>query len=295
MTTSGSIIEYPLPNADSGPTGITAGPDGALWFTEAYGSRIGRITVGGAIIEYPLAAGSNPLGIRVGPDGALWFGAARQLGRITTAGAITQYPLPYQGSGVTTGPDGELWFADSYVGEAVFVSAGLTVTPDSTIDGTPLTFSGSGFAPNETVQIYTRGIGSPVLTSAIADGSGAMMATATNPTWFDGPRSFYAMGQTSGKLAGAGLSIKPVITLTPDSGPAGTTATVNGNGFGPFESVSIRWSNPSYSTGVAVTDINGVFKGYVFVAPSNTAGGPHRVAGIGQKTKAQAAGRFTVD
>jgi large repetitive protein len=203
--------------------------------------------------------------------------------------------LPYQASGVTTGPDGELWLANAYVGEAVFVTTSLTVTPDSAIDSTPLTFSGSGFAPNETVQIYTRGIGSAVLTTATADGSGAINATATNPTWFYGQRSFYAMGQTSGKLAGAQLSIEAVLTLTPGSGPAGTSVTVNGSGFGPFEAVSIRWTNPRYSTGVATTDINGVFKGYEFVVPSNTGGGTHAVVGIGHKSRAQAGGRFTID
>jgi hypothetical protein len=113
--------------------------------------------------------------------------------------------------------------------------------------------------------------------------------------WFYGQRSFYAMGQTSRKLAGAGLSIEAVLTLTPDSGPAGTSVTVNGSGFGPFEAVSILWTNPTYPTGVAATDINGVFKGYEFVVPSNTGAGTHAVIGRGQKSKAQAGGRFTID
>jgi streptogramin lyase len=43
ITTSGAISLWPTPTADSGPTDITAGSDGALWFTEAVG-KIGRIT-----------------------------------------------------------------------------------------------------------------------------------------------------------------------------------------------------------------------------------------------------------
>jgi hypothetical protein len=35
ITTEGTITEYPIPTPDSGPNGITAGPDGALWFTES--------------------------------------------------------------------------------------------------------------------------------------------------------------------------------------------------------------------------------------------------------------------
>jgi len=36
-----------------------AGPDGNVWFTEYYGTRIGRIPVTGTIPEFPLS-GSNP-------------------------------------------------------------------------------------------------------------------------------------------------------------------------------------------------------------------------------------------
>ena len=34
ITTAGAFTEYPIPTASSNPEGITAGPDGALWFTE---------------------------------------------------------------------------------------------------------------------------------------------------------------------------------------------------------------------------------------------------------------------
>ncbi|MCP3097440.1 hypothetical protein LZ198_00980 [Myxococcus sp. K15C18031901] len=38
----GPFSEFPLASTGTGPYGITAGPDGALWFTEEVG-RIGRI------------------------------------------------------------------------------------------------------------------------------------------------------------------------------------------------------------------------------------------------------------
>src|SRR5437870_8413980 len=47
-----AFIQYPVPTPNSTPVGITAGPDGSLWFTELDGNNIGRITVNGAIIEY---------------------------------------------------------------------------------------------------------------------------------------------------------------------------------------------------------------------------------------------------
>jgi hypothetical protein len=63
ITTAGVVTEYPVP---SGPGGITAGPDGALWFTEDHG-KIGRITTAGAITEYAVpTADSSPGGSRRG-------------------------------------------------------------------------------------------------------------------------------------------------------------------------------------------------------------------------------------
>src|SRR5947209_12140512 len=68
------ITEYPIPTVGSVPNGITAGPDGNLWFTERSGSQIGRITTAGVITEFPIpTTGGQPLGIAAGPDGNLWF------------------------------------------------------------------------------------------------------------------------------------------------------------------------------------------------------------------------------
>ena len=39
-----TISEFPPPTGDSGPAGITLGPDGNLWFTEYIANKIGRIT-----------------------------------------------------------------------------------------------------------------------------------------------------------------------------------------------------------------------------------------------------------
>jgi hypothetical protein len=111
------ITEYPVPTANSYPAGITAGPDGALWFTEYYGNKIGSITTSGVIAEYPVPTSScYPLGIAAGPDGALWFAesGADQIGRIVTSGLITEYPVPGQGLGpgfIAGGTTG-LWFTE---------------------------------------------------------------------------------------------------------------------------------------------------------------------------------------
>ncbi len=74
---AGTIDEFSIPTASSEPFGITAGPDGNLWFTEESANKIGRITPKGAITAsdefFIPTASSVPFGITAGPDGNLWF------------------------------------------------------------------------------------------------------------------------------------------------------------------------------------------------------------------------------
>ncbi len=124
--------------ADTQPAAITAGPDGALWFTSAPApgfthGAIGRIaTATGAITLYTtgLRADSSPAAITLGPDGNVWFADPGQqpspgapttpasppaIGRIDpVGGALAEFTtgLPPDSSPVslTSGPDGALWF-----------------------------------------------------------------------------------------------------------------------------------------------------------------------------------------
>ncbi|MGH2713484.1 MAG: virginiamycin B lyase family protein, partial [Thermoleophilaceae bacterium] len=124
-----AIQEFPVP-AGSFPGGITAGPDGNLWFVAEGTSTIYRMTTGGAIdppggFQVPSGPSSIPPTdptfvppvdqITTGPDGALWFTQPRddQIGRITTGGAIGEFTVPGTGprpEAITLGPDGNLWF-----------------------------------------------------------------------------------------------------------------------------------------------------------------------------------------
>jgi streptogramin lyase len=111
------ITEFIIPTAGAQPRGITAGPDGNVWFTEFVGNRIGRIRPDGTITEFPLVAGSQPSAIVAGPDGNLWFTelGRNRIGRITPAGGITEFVVPTAASqpeGITVGPDNNLWFTE---------------------------------------------------------------------------------------------------------------------------------------------------------------------------------------
>ena len=139
------FTEYALPTADCQPWRITAGPDGALWFTESNGNNIGRITTSGSITEYPLPTpGSYPTEITAGPDGSLWFveNGNFRIGRITTSGAITEFSAGFSSSffprGITAGPDGALWFtvSASKIGRMT-TSGSITEYPLPTPGGYP--------------------------------------------------------------------------------------------------------------------------------------------------------------
>jgi len=103
------------------PWNITAGPDGAMWFTELDANRIGRITTGGVVTEYPIpTANAGPYGITAGSDNALWFTETNvsKIGRIGTDGTITEYDAPRNANNdevkptsITKSIDGALWYA----------------------------------------------------------------------------------------------------------------------------------------------------------------------------------------
>ncbi|HUD99826.1 MAG TPA: hypothetical protein VMR62_09650 [Bryobacteraceae bacterium] len=305
ITTAGVISDYLVPGSLSGPFWITVGPDGALWFTEAEGNKIGRITTAGAITEFPIPTANSGLsGIVTGPDGALWFteSAANQIGRITTAGTVTEYAMPSAGTWpflITAGPDGALWFTDSTdkIGEIVFATAGLSVTPASGHHGDDLTFTGSGFTTGENVRIYISGVGSPVLASATADSSGSFSAAAPAPESPYGPRIFLGVGQSSGKLGTASFSVTPRLILDPNSGPSGSAVTASGYGFGPLETVDVYWNDPRISLGTATADVHGTFSGaaaFSFQVPEQAALGVDAVSGAGSQTGAHGGADFTV-
>ncbi len=119
LTTAGAFTEYALPGGGAkvntpNPGALAAGPDGALWFTDSFESRIWRATTTGALSWFASPSG-QPTSSAAGPDGALWFTAGK-LTRLSTAGAVTAYAVPSGPNGaslgsIATGPDGNLWLA----------------------------------------------------------------------------------------------------------------------------------------------------------------------------------------
>ena len=137
-TFDGTRIERVTPSGDVTPfdddtafdnmriTGMTLGPDGAVWFsmtdTRLHGRgprRIGRITPAGEITTFQSGIAGDLGDIAAGVDGNLWVterGGETRSGRIlrmTPAGEITAY-ADGLGAGtpgrIVAHPDGSLWF-----------------------------------------------------------------------------------------------------------------------------------------------------------------------------------------
>ena len=94
------------------PFGITAGPDGAWWFTEYGSDKIGRMTTTGALTEYQLSAGASPEGIIADFGGLGLLRMARTRSeRLAPTGVLAEYAIPTDGSqpqGVALGADGSV-------------------------------------------------------------------------------------------------------------------------------------------------------------------------------------------
>ncbi|OLR93928.1 hypothetical protein BJP25_16005 [Actinokineospora bangkokensis] len=111
---------------DGTPYGVAATADGALWFSEMTGHRLGRVA-DGAVDYVPLPAGSFPAGVVQGPDGAVWcaLNTAGALARVDADLGVTVHPLPTPGAapvGVTATADA-VWCVQIGAGQLARVSS----------------------------------------------------------------------------------------------------------------------------------------------------------------------------
>jgi virginiamycin B lyase len=172
-----TITEYPVLSGGF-PVEIVKGPDGALWFTENFNDRIGRIDATTKIVTEYTVPGNFPEEIALGPDGALWFTAqaGNWIGRITTAGVITTTSVPTassQPTGIAAGPDNAMWFTEqsgNQIGRLALPSTGTSpqltsVSPNMAVvaSGSPftLTVNGSAFVAGASIQWTAPGGGQP--------------------------------------------------------------------------------------------------------------------------------------
>ncbi|HLN45557.1 MAG TPA: hypothetical protein VK209_07605 [Candidatus Sulfotelmatobacter sp.] len=135
-------------------------------------------------------------------------------------------------------------------------------------------------------------------TGNTADAAGYFNATFSVPAT--------GFGKHSITLIDAGLqvfavyvNVVPSITITPDSGPTGTTVTVNGFGFpasvgGDVYNAAVTFQGATGDIAGALTDANGQFS-LTFTVPTGSTGGVHLVAATANMSGfTPVAGSFTV-
>jgi hypothetical protein len=175
----------------------------------------------------------------------------------------------------------------------VWPAAALSLSPTGGPPGTSVTITGSGFSPEEIVDIHVNGTGGPPLAFPVTDASGGFTTTARELQAPYGPVNIDAVGRESGKLGAASLFVTAAMAGVPRTGSPGDTITANGFGFGAGETVDIYWADPRQLLGT--TTANGKGSGALtFTIPANAPDGPNALQGIGQTTGAHGFGEVLV-
>ena len=165
-----AIDEFPPP-AGSNPGGITAGPDGAMWFLAEGTNKVHRMTTAGVLdppAGFPVTiTGSNTSlttldQLTVGPDGALWFTEPRdnQIGRSRPAvpSPSTRFRACWiSPRGSPSGRTGALVYGGGHRQDRQITTAGV-FTPT---DGFLSTGSAGSGIQTSARQIRTERSGSP--------------------------------------------------------------------------------------------------------------------------------------
>jgi streptogramin lyase len=311
-TMGGGITDYPLPRISNdsfaNPQGITAGPDGAIWFTEYGDNQVGRISASGEITRYPLpGTNGGPSTITTGPDGKLWFTEfgtgyitdLRAISSITTSGEITQYPLTEQdmsaGYGIITGPDNNIWISRPINAISRFIPGNMPTPPtgltaNSTSGNVSLHWNTEANATS--YSIYRNG--SPYASSATTSYSDTSVSPGTT-------YSYYVTSLNSGFESGPSNTVSVSTTVantTPSITSAASATAVFGSAFNftvttsgtPAPSLSVSGSLP---TGVSfVNNSNGTAT--ISGTPSGNASGNYPLTITAQNSGGSVTQAFTL-
>src|SRR5579872_5201098 len=251
------------------PSGITAGPDGAMWFTGELPSAIATITSSQQgftnVYAYQLPnPTSYPMAITSGPDGALWFTeyGANKIGRITTHGSITEYPIPTANSqplGIATGSDGALWFTEygtNRVGR-ITTSGVVTEFPLANANSNPWTIV-SG--PDGALWFTESGrIGQITTSGAITE------YPANNGSWIAaGPDGalWFTEGRSIGRITTSGAITEYPVPTMDFSNLQGITAGPDG----------ALWFTDNFYNKLGRITTSGTFSYYVSLPPGRGPG-----------------------
>lgn len=169
-----------------------------------------------------------------------------------------------------------------------------TITPDSwyIMSGRPVSFSGSGFAPNENVQLTN---GAAILATFPTDGTGSFSnQTVTTGFGMNRDITYTFTGLGTGSAVDATITVaglQPYIALDNYYALPGTTVAVTGAGFSPNESVTVTLGS---ATAGATASSEGVFGPTSINIPVNTPGPTVDIVATGNTSNASAISLLTL-
>jgi virginiamycin B lyase len=109
----GHVTDFPVPGSfGSELAGITAGPDGGLWFTAPGARMVGRISpTSGHVLGFRTSW--NPYAITSGPSHAVWFAMTNNgqwtITRLVPAGYMAFFQVSGPVKGLAAGPDDAIY------------------------------------------------------------------------------------------------------------------------------------------------------------------------------------------
>jgi hypothetical protein len=161
----------------------------------------------------------------------------------------------------------------------------LSATPSSGPVGSVITFAGTGYAASSSVNVmWVHG----AVCSTTTNGVGSFSCTFTIPPTTTGDYAF--MGTDgSGNTAMIHVTVVVALTVTPGTGPVGTSVTFTGTGFAPLSSVNVTGLSGIACS--ATTDASGGFN-CTYVIPPAFAGSHAFAATDGLRNSAST--RFVV-
>jgi sugar lactone lactonase YvrE len=160
------IVEYP--RSDRALTGITPGPDGALYVAEYAARKVTRVALDGSISEVAAGFRAPPIGVAFDRDGTLYV-VEYSTGRVSTLvpGGPTQPvqlgQVPPEATALAFGPDGDLYVSTG----GGKTKAGLRESPVGQIVRLRLSPASSGQTGVPPTTSSSR-LASPVLALAAA-------------------------------------------------------------------------------------------------------------------------------
>ena len=266
---AGTITEFAISAAFTSPGGITAGPDGNLWFAEAVANQIVRITPSGIITEYRVpTTNSSPFELTDGPDGSLWFNEyyGNQIGRITPTATTISNPTTVPADATITTPVGTVFPSGSTIPAGTVLPTGtITEFAIPTHDSSPeaITAGPDGslwfteYSADQIGRLTPSGTFTEFPIATVSSGPDTITAGADGNLWFaEGTAN--KIGRLDPPLTAFGAPVNASVGV-PFTGVVATFTDPDPYAAPTDYTTTINWADGTTTAGQVTEDAAGTF------------------------------------